>query len=316
MGIMSEKRISSKGRRLDRSLPKFNKYAIFLGVLPGLLIFILVNVIPSLGTFGLSFTDIKQVPGYEWQFLGLDNYREILFQSNSRDIQEAMRRTFVFTGLVTVLQISLALVMAVLLNLKFVRGKNLYRGIIYLPIMLGVTVCGLTFKLFFSIDGPVQAVLKLLGTSSAFWGDWNLAIYLLVFCQMWYCVGSTMVIFLAALQNVSLDMEEAARVDGANAWQIFWRITIPQIIPTIFVNLLMCVIGNLNEYQIIMVTTGASRQTTTLAMMVYSLAFSLDSTHPNAGRQGYASALQILIFFLVLIFTLILRYIQNRVEED
>jgi len=310
-------KIVSAGAKMQpkKKTALFDYRLIWLGMAPGLLIFILFRLVPSLGCVAFSFTDIKQTPGNITHFVGLANYKEV-FSMNMRDFMNTIGRTSVFTILVTVVQTSLALFIAIVLNLKYVKGKNLYRTIVFLPVILGVTVCGLAFKLFFSVDGPAAWFLHLFGQTSTFFGDRNIALYLVIFCQIWFNVGSEMIIFLAGLQNVSPDLIEAARIDGANEWKILWKVNIPQIVSIVAVNLMMCLIGSLSAYQIILVTTKGNEWTKTLSMLIFGVAFNIgDSGKSNAGRQGYASALQVILFLIILAVTLITQHIQNKVEE-
>lgn len=293
----------------------FDPKMIWLGIAPGLLIFILFRLVPSIGTVIFSFTDIRQTPGNVTHFVGLSNYIET-FSMNMRDFSNTIGRTVIFTAAVTVFQTALALFIAVMLNLDYVKGKTIYRTIVFLPVILGVTVCGLTFKLFFSIDGPAAWFLHLFGKSSTFFGDRNIAMYLVIFCQIWFNVGSEMIIFLAGLQNVSKDLIEAARIDGANELKILWSVSIPQIVSVVAVNLMMCLIGSLSAYQIILVTTKGNEWTKTLSMMIFGIAFNVgDAGKGNEGRQGYASALQVILFLIILAVTLITQHIQNKMEE-
>lgn len=305
-------RSTSKTRK---KMTVFNPAMIWLGIAPGLLIFILFRLVPSIGTVIFSLTDIRQTPGNPVHFVGLSNYKEIL-TLNMRDFGNTLIRTVIFTTLVTVIQTALALLIAVLLDMKSIKGKTFYRTVVFLPVILGVTVCGLAFKLFFSIDGPAAWFLHLFGANSTFFGDRNVALYLVIFCQIWFNVGSEMIIFLAGLQNISPELTEAARIDGANSWQIFWKVSIPQIVSVVAVNLMMCLVGSLSAYQIILVTTKGNEWTKTLSMMIFGIAFNVgDSGKSNAGRQGYASALQVILFLIILVVTLITQKIQNKVEE-
>ncbi|MDR1443968.1 MAG: sugar ABC transporter permease [Treponema sp.] len=294
----------------------FKKEAIILGILPGLVLFLSFSVIPSILTFFFSFTDIRQIPGRPWQFVGLDNYREVLFQSNSRDMLDSLKRTFIFSLAVTGFQTAFALLLSILLTRKNLAGKNIYRTIIFLPNVLGVTVTGLCFKLLFSIDGPARILLGLFGKSSAFFGDWNLALPLVIFCQVWMYVGYEMVIFIAGLQNISEDLYEAARIDGASEWQIFYRVTIPLLWSTVMVNVTLCIVGSLSAFQIILVTTQGSPPTRTLAMFVYQTAFGVGGGNNNTGRQGLAAAMQMLLFVFILVITIFSRYLMSRKEEE
>jgi raffinose/stachyose/melibiose transport system permease protein len=298
----------------------FKKEAVILGILPGLLVFLSFSVVPSILTFFFSFTDIRQIPGRPWQFVGLANYRELLFQSNSRDMLDSLKRTFIFSFSVTGFQTAFALLLSILLTRKNLAGRNIFRTIIFLPNILGVTVTGLCFKLFFSIDGPARKVLGLFGKSSAFFGDWNLALPLVIFCQIWMSVGYEMVIFIAGLQNIPEDLYEAARIDGASEWQIFWRVTLPLLWSTVMVNVTLCVVGSLSAFQIILVTTQGSPPSRTLAMFVYRIAFGMGGVDSgqsnNVGRQGLAAAMQMSLFVFILVITVLSRYLMSRKEEE
>lgn len=294
----------------------FNKYSILLGVLPAVLLFTFVRIIPSVLTWFYSFTNIRIIPGFQWEMVGTANYQELML-ANKRMVMEALGRTMKFSLGTTFGQVALALIIALLLNNKFLKGRTFFRSMTFLPVVLGVTICGLSFTLLFAMEGPMYQLLALFGKTSQFFGDWKLSMYLVVFCQIWCNVGGTMIIFLAALQSCNADLTEAARIDGANNWTIFWHVTMPQIMPTFFANLMMCLTGSLGSFEIIIVTTGGSKPTTTLAMLIYTLAFGVGTgvDKVNVGRQGLASAAQIILFLFILFFTLILRFIQKKVEE-
>lgn len=294
----------------------FSKRMILLGILPGMLLYVLFRVVPSVATFVLSFTDISSIPGAQVHFIGLSNYKEILFEANARDTLQALWRTIEFSFFTTVIQTAISLFLAVVLCKKFVRGKNFYRAVIFLPTILGMTVTGLCFKLFFSKDGLASAFLGLFGASSNFFGDFELAFKLVIFCQIWASVGYEMVIFIAGLQNIPEDLYEAASIDGANEWQAFWKVTLPQLWPTVMVNLLVCIVGSLSAFQIIMVTTGGTPQTRTLAMQIYQTAFGIGQITPNAGRQGLAAAMSMLLFIFILAATLLSQYAMNKFGRE
>lgn len=308
------------GRRLQSSVAVrstlFNKKLILLGLLPGLILYVGFRVLPSVATLVFSFTNISTTPGAPVQFVGWGNYVEILFKSNARDTFAALLRTIQFSFFTTVIQTAVSLFLAVQLCKKFVRGKTFYRAVIFLPTVLGMTVTGLCFRLFFSSDGIANSVLRLFGTSSSFFGDFDLAFKLVIFCQIWASAGYEMVLFIAGLQNISGDLYEAASIDGANGRQAFWRVTLPQLWPTVMVNLMVCIVGSLSAFQIIMVTTGGTPQTRTLAMQIYQIAFGIGQPTPNVGRQGLASAMQMILFAFILIVTVLFQYLMSRVNKE
>ena len=304
--------VDAAARRRHRQVSLFSRKAIWLGMLPGLIVFLAMGLGPSATTGLLSFTNIRQTPGTPWHWVGLQNYVSILIQSNHRDVLAAVGHSLYFALMVTVVQTAFALLLASILNQKGLHGRNVARTVVFLPVILGVTVTALCFKLFFSIDGPANAVLGWFGTRSDFFASWTLAMPLVIFVQIWMSVGYEMVIFLAGMQNIPEELYESAKVDGANSRQRFWRITIPMLWPTLTINLLLCLIGALSAFMIILITTNASPQTTTLAMMVYQYAFGLGGTGASTdGQQGLAAALAMVLFVFVLIFTLVLRFTMN-----
>lgn len=306
------KRLNSRERCL------FNKKMIWLGMLPGIILYVCFCVLPSIGTFAFSFTDISMVPGKPVHFVGLDNYKEILFLNNSRDMMQALRNTFVYSIVTTVVQTALSLFLAVCLCRKFVHGKNFYRSVVFLPTVLGVTVTGLCFKLLFSTDGLAQIVLNAFGKSSAFFGDPKLVFGLAIFCQIWASLGYEMVIFIAGLQTISDDLYEAAAIDGASDWKAFWSITLPQLWPTVMVNLLICIVGSLSSFQMILVTTGGNPAARNLAMFIYSIAFGIGAGNKSStmGRQGVAAAMQMILFVIILGVTLFSQYVMNKFNKE
>jgi len=302
-------------RRHQRPVNLFSRKAVWLGVLPGLIVFVGMGLGPSVATAVLSLTNVRQTPGTPWHWVGLQNYVTILLQTNRRDVMAALGHSLYFALVVTVVQTAFALLLASILNNKGLRGRNLSRTVIFLPVILGVTVTGLCFKLFFSIDGPANAVLGWFGTRSNFFASWTLAMPLVIFVQIWMSVGYAMVIFLAGLQNIPEELYESATIDGANSRQRFWRITIPMLWPTLTINLLLCLIGALSAFMVILITTNASPPTTTLAMMVYQYAFGLGGGGSSSGQQGLAAAVAMLLFFFILIFTLALRITMNARKD-
>ncbi len=306
--------------RVARS--NWNRGAIYLGILPAVLIYLVLTLGPSIATFILSFTDISGIKGVPWKFIKLDNYKEFFFQSNTRDSYSLIIRTFVFTFFVTICQNTAALFVALLLNSKL-KGISFYRAVVFMPVVLGVLVSATTWNLFFTLDGPATKLLSLFGLSSNFFGDLKLAFPLVIFCQCWMYMGYSMVIFLSGLQSIPIDLYEASKIDGASQSQQFIYITLPLLWPTVTVNILLAVIGSLSAYQVILLTTGGGFDTSNLAMRVFRTAFNIgQDTTGIAGassstmRQGYAAAQSMVLFAIILIVTLFTQYFMNRKEKE
>ena len=298
----------------------WNRRNILIGMVPAILLYLVLGIYPSLMTAVYSFTDISGLPKTPWHFIGLDNYREFFLLQNYRDTYDALVRTLVFAVSVTLIQNVFALLVAVLLNEKTVKGRNLFRAVIFLPSVLGVTIVCYAWSLFFTMDGPATVILSWFGGFNAFLGDKVLAFPLVIFIQIWMSMGYAMVIYLAGLQAIPTELHEASRIDGADNGQIFRHITLPLLWPTVSINALLSVIGSLSVVQTILLTTGGGNDTSTLAMRIFSTAFGIGTTVGGSGqgtlRQGYAAAQSMVLFCIILTFTLTIQAVLNRRDKE
>lgn len=300
----------------------WNKWLILVCMLPCILVYLVFSIIPSFATAVLSFTNISGLAHAPWKFIGLDNYKEFFLYQNYRDNLQVIKRTIVFAVSVTLIQNFFAMLVAVLLNNKTIKGRNFSRAVVFLPTILGVSVVGYAWTLFFTLDGPASTFLKVFGTYSGFLGSYNAAFPLVIFIQIWMSLGYAMVIYLAGMQGIPAELYEAGVIDGTSPSQAFRLITFPLLWPTITVNVLLSVIGSLSVVQTIVVTTGGAFNTATLAMVIYNSAFGVGTgiygTTQQGGtlRQGFASAQSMILFFIILIFTLAVQYILSRREKD
>jgi raffinose/stachyose/melibiose transport system permease protein len=296
----------------------FSRYTPLLLLLPGFLLYLIIALGPSLATSVYSFTDATGIRGAPINWVGFDNYREFLFQGAvSRDNIAALVRTLKFSVIVTTVQFTLGLFMAMLLN-QHLRGKTLFRTLFFLPVILGVAIQGLIWKLFLlPRGGPVAQVLALFGTQSEFLGGQpNEAFAWVIVVQIWANVGITMVIFLAGLQTIPDELYEAARIDGASGWALFRNITWPLLTPSVNTNFLLNIIGSLQAWQLFLVLTGYKNGTQVLGYLVFAQGFGQTSgSVSSAFRQGFAAAASIVLFFLVLIIGMGAQYIVSRREE-
>jgi raffinose/stachyose/melibiose transport system permease protein len=272
---------------------------------------------PSLATAFFSFTDISGVYNAPWHFVGWQNYVEFLTGPAASDDWDAFRRTLVFCASVTLIQNSLALGVALLLNTRL-RGRLIVRALVFLPTILGATVIGLIWTLFFNpIEGPAQQFLALFGQQSSFFGDYTLAFPLVIAAQIWGSIGVSVVIFLAGLQTIPRELLEAAQIDGASGWHSFRFVTYPLLAGSVTINILLAVIGSLQTYQIIYVLTNGQFNTSVLGLVVFQSAFQTsggNGTGSGSLRQGYGASVAMIQFVLVLIVALILRFYLRRRE--
>jgi raffinose/stachyose/melibiose transport system permease protein len=298
------------GQGRSRALP----YALLL---PGLGLYLLLALGPSLGTVVYSLTDTNGLTPEPLNFIGLANYREFLFQGAAAAQNfQALLRTLAFCVSVTVVQFVLGLVAALLLNRQLV-GTRLFRALFFLPVILGITIQGLVWRLFlYPLGGPVDSLLGLFGGRSELLGGQDAFVWVIV-VQIWANMGITMVIFLAGLQTIPDELHDAARIDGASRWQSFVHVTWPLLTPSVNTNLILSVIGSLQAWQLFLVLTGYKPGTQVLGYVVYAQAFgqTSGSTTSNSFRQGYGAAASVVLFVLVLVVGLTVMYLARRREE-
>lgn len=198
----------------------FSRRLPFLLLIPGFALYVIIALGPSIATSVYSFTDATGIRGAPINWIGFDNYDEFLFRGvASRDNLQATTRTLTFMVFVTSIQFSLGLVIALILN-QNLRGRTVFRTLYFLPVILGVAIQGLIWKLFLlPRGGPVAQVLDLFGVQSEFLGGQpNEAFAWVIVVQIWANMGVTMVIFLAGLQTIPGELYEAGRIDGAGRW--------------------------------------------------------------------------------------------------
>ncbi|MEV6488730.1 sugar ABC transporter permease [Actinoplanes sp. NPDC051633] len=212
---------------------------------PWLIGLLLITAAPMVLSLYLSFTNYDVLsPLSEVQWVGLDNYRRIFTDDPS--YWHAVRVTVTFALIAVPLKLAVALGVALLLNRAF-RGVGLFRGLFYLPSLLGGSVgLAIVWVSMFGGDGAFNSLLSVFGIKGAAWvNDPKWALQTLMLLAIWQ-FGAPMVIFLAGLKQVPVELYEAAEVDGAGAARRFWHITVPMLSPVIFFNL---VLETINGFQ-------------------------------------------------------------------
>ncbi len=241
-------------------------------------------------------------------FVGLDNYTSMLGAS---EFWGVMFNTFYFTGAIVVGNLILGLAIAILLDQRL-RGRNFVRAFAFAPVILSGAAVGLVWAYIFDPNyGLMRTFLDLFGVPSPDWlASTRFAMPALIIVYLWKSLGFAVVIYLAGLQNISKDLYEAARVDGANSWIRFRHVTLPQLSPVTFFVVLTTIIQSFQAFDIIAVMTGGgpAGATTTLIWYIYQEGF-------IAFRAGIAATAAIIMFLLLLIITVLqVRYAQRGVH--
>lgn len=258
---------------------------------PMVAIMVLVTAFPLLNTLWLAFTDASLTgQGYVWQWVGLENFAYILDDS---DFRAAVGHTAYFTVLSVSAEVVLGVLVALLLNQEF-KGRTLVRALLILPWALPTIVNAVMWRLIYNPEyGSLNALLTQVGLLDAYrsWlGDPATAMNMVILADIWKNYPLIALIALAGLQTVPKDLYEAAIMDGANAWTRFWKITLPGIMGSLSVAMVLRAIEAFKVFDIFYVMTrgGPADSTKTVSFFVYQESF----TYLRAG-SGAAYALTV-----------------------
>lgn len=230
-----------------------------LFLLPALIIYLGFMAIPLFNSLGLSFyTGAGLRPD---RFVGLANYVELFTNPLWRDrFFNALGNTVVFFSVHMLVQNTLGLLFALLLA-SGIKGNGFIRTIIFIPATLSVLVIGFLWRLILNPQwGAVNQLLKNVGLGEwalPWLGEPGLVLIIISLVSSWQWVGLPTMMFLAGLLTIPDDLLEAARVDGANAWQSFWRIKLPLLVPVIGIVAILTFVGNFNAFDIVYAMAGA-----------------------------------------------------------
>lgn len=280
----------------------------YLFLLPFLVLFVGFVIVPAIFGLWISLHDYNYLlPGKPW--VGLDNYVE-LFTPGSRDSADfwhAMEATGIFTLLSVPFLVICPLGVALLLNRSF-PGRSFFRAVFFTPYVLGVAVVGVLFR--FILDPNIGLVNNYLGRAIPWTTDVPWAWVSLVGMTLWWTLGFNAVIYLAGLQDVSPQLYEAARVDGASRWHEFRHVTLPGLRQVMAFVLTVTILASANMFgQSFFVTKGAPGTSTRTAIMLIA------STGLGSNRQGVAAAMSF-IFALVLVAVSVLNIRMLRRREE
>ncbi|KGL40447.1 ABC transporter permease [Listeria booriae] len=257
---------------------------------PHLIIFLIFFLVPVVYGIYISFTDWDLVGTPD--FVGFDNYREILFQKDStfyEQLHNGLRNTFIFVVLTVPFCIIVPLLLASALNAKPKLNK-LFQSLFYLPSLFAISAVIIIWGLMFNVSfGPIN---QFLGTTVNWVGTQPYAWLTLVIVTVWWCIGGNMIIYQAALNGISKDFYEAADIDGATSMQKFFRITLPSIRAQLLYTVVMTTIAQFNVYgQPLMLTKGGpSGSTSVLLMYIQQNAFGTGQS-----IAGIASAMAVIL---------------------
>ena len=227
------------------------------------------------------------------------NYKRIMMD---KVFQQSIVNTFLYLIIQVPIMLILAILLAQLLNNKDLKFKGFFRTCVFLPCATSLVSYSLIFRSMFATDGLINSILIKLGiltTGYNFLGNSTSAKIVIIIALIWRWTGYNMVFYLAGLQNIEYSVYEAAKIDGANGWKTFWKITVPLLKPTIIMTFIINGTLQLFDESVNLTKGGPANTTITMSHYVYNTCFI------NVPNFGYAAAMSFIIFIMVAILAFI-----------
>jgi multiple sugar transport system permease protein len=270
---------------------------------PWIIGFLVFTAGPMLWSLYLSFTDYDPLVD-EANFIGLANYAQMLEDPR---VPLSLWNTFYFTVLYVPLSMIFGVFLATLLNRVGGRSAGWFRTAFYLPNVTPAVAVGTLFLLLLTSNGLLNQVLGVVGIDGPSWFNDPAWIKNGIVIMMLWSIGGTVIILFAALRNVPVELYEAARIDGASAWQRFRHVTLPGLAPTLVFVTVITMIGFFQLFvePYVMTAGGPLRSTTSVVLLMYEEGF-------RWWRMGAAAAIAFVLFVLILLWTLLQLWVERR----
>ncbi|GAA1084531.1 carbohydrate ABC transporter permease [Tsukamurella strandjordii] len=298
---------AEKGVRANLKLRDNLLFLLF--VVPNLALLTAFTYRPLIDNFALSFKDWSLASPEPAKWIGLANYREFFTKAESWQVVTV---TLVFTVSALVISMVLGLALAMLLD-QNLKGRNLVRSAVFAPFVISGAAIGAAFYFVFNPQfGAVASILSWFGiTSPDFYQQPGWALFLVTFTYIWKNLGYTFVIYLAALQGLNKDLDEAAAIDGTPTWRKFWRVTFPQLRPATYFLSITVLLNSLQVFDIVNImfpAGGPQGGTTTMVFDIYWQTF-------RNQRAGYGATIATIMFLVLLIVTVVQVRMMDRGNE-
>jgi raffinose/stachyose/melibiose transport system permease protein len=267
-------------------------------VAPALIVYLTFVILPVALAAVYSFFNWNGLSALD-RFIGFDNYVRAL---SDPVFQSSVGHNFAIVGLSLLIQGPLAIGIALLLNRRL-RGRTVFRVLIFVPFVLSEVIAGLAWKLLLQPHGPFDGVIEALGLGGLrqLWlADQNVVFGTLFVVLCWKYLGFAIILFLAGLQGVPEELSEAAQIDGASWWQTQRHITIPLLGPTVRIWAFLSIIGSLQQFDMVWILTGGGPVNATSTMATYMVQYGFQRS-----QLGFGSAVAVILFVISLAFALL-----------
>jgi raffinose/stachyose/melibiose transport system permease protein len=308
MSTVSESTTSAARRLGRRRSRQYGRAAPWLWVVPAVAIVLALRYVATGAGAWYAFTDWDGISTHA-HFVGFDNFRKIFNDPASRGaLEHTLELAFAFVLVSNAIGLALALG----LN-RTVKSRGLLRALFFAPVVMSSLAVSYIWQFIFSYSGPLNNGLGKVGLSSlqrAWTGDPTWAIWTIFVVLVWQFAGLSMVMYLAGLQGIPEDLDEASAVDGASTWRRFRKITLPLLAPAITVSVTLSTIYGLGVFDQVFALTGGGPvdASETLATQIYKQTFAF-------GRFGYGTAISLLLTVLITLLALAQLFILRSREK-
>jgi multiple sugar transport system permease protein len=279
--------------------------------LPAIIGLTALSIYPFLTAVQTSFYKVDTITR-ETSFVGIDNY---LWVFNSSLFLDSLKRSFIWTISGVSIQLVLALIFSLILHQEL-RGRNFARGLVLFPYLITNIVAAIVWRFMLNptvgiINYTLMEVLHIIDEPLLWLMRPKTALWAVILVGIWKYTPFMVILFLARLQTTPIELYEAARIDGANPWQLFWNITIPWLKPIIFVALMLRTIWLFNHFDLVflMAFGGPMFATTTVPVLIYRAAF-------EELRMGRAAAISMYLVVILLIISIFYTFGYAKAEEQ
>jgi raffinose/stachyose/melibiose transport system permease protein len=310
MDITSARRDDLELHQRARSTHRSQDYlTVVLCLLPAFVLFLVFLVYPIFRSAYYSLFNWNGM-GPATVFVGMKNFGQIL---TDQVFIKAISNCFLIVALSLVIQLPLALALAIMVG-RDLPGRAFFRAIFFMPYVISEVITGIIWLSMFSPDperGFINALLILIpgAQTQNFLGDMNQVLACIFVVLTWKYFGLHMLLYMAGLQNIPREMEEAAMIDGANRWQSLWNVTIPLLGSTIRTSVYLSVLGSLTQFNLVWIMTGGGpvHSSEFMATYMYTYAF-------KRLQLGYGSAVALIMLVICMIFSVI--FLQLNRQQD
>jgi arabinogalactan oligomer/maltooligosaccharide transport system permease protein len=285
-----------------RGVWKTNKAYLF--IIPGLLVFFVLNLYPIIFSIYLGFTDayFGNITG-KYQFIGLKNFEKLLISVDTR-FYYVLGRTFLFVATSVPLKVLFGLALAIIFNLQMIKGRSVLRSLLILPWTLPAVLSILTWRGLLYYDfGAINGILQAIGLPRVNWlNDTTNAFVAYNIVEVWLAYPFMMTVILAALQSVPLELYDSAKVDGASAWQRLRYITLPLIWRPLLFGIVLTSGASFQAFMVpyLLNSGGPANQNELIMVWGYKQAFQNPGVY---GSMGLAAAFFVLVSLIILAFS-------------